>query len=240
MKQPNSNNIVIDTYTDGDIGNQYSANYTQSPGDPDVTNSWGAYKKGSGWITQKVFTGKAVREWIQNKISTIQDLLNTKLNKSDYTISIAEQEDIQPTSGQRFVQKNATVTINTGLDHSVSFNTIILKEAAAITYPKVYFGNIATAIEAPITAEKITAELTLYNTANSYSEVSTALNYFYIAIPNGKTFTMITSNAEPIHTDFEKVGEDIQIGTDTYQLYCLDQNGLPLNRVTSTITIIND
>ena len=75
------------------------------------------------------------------------------------------------------------------------------------------------------------------NATNVYTGIMTNKRYCYLAIPEGKTFTMVTSNTEPIQDDFQLIGTT-NIDSAAFTLYCLDQYDLPMDDVTSTITVI--
>ena len=75
------------------------------------------------------------------------------------------------------------------------------------------------------------------NATNVYTGIMTNKRYCYLAIPEGKTFTMVTSNTEPIQDDFQLIGTTNVDGA-AFTLYCLDQDDLPMDDVTSTITVI--
>ena len=89
--------------------------------------SWGSYSKPGGW-SSLVFTGKAVREWIQSKIAA----LYTKL--SQFQIFVPE-DNYTAGSGEKIVQDYKTITIKDGEGNDLcTYNTIILRKVAVRQY----------------------------------------------------------------------------------------------------------
>lgn len=85
-------------------------------------HSWGQYQKPYGWISKFVWTGKAVRQWIQNKIATLQ---LEKLDKTDYNTSIEFTETVVP-AGKVLREQSKYVKILDGLNQESGFNARVL------------------------------------------------------------------------------------------------------------------
>lgn len=61
---------------------------------PADTESWGSYNSETKQWSEKVYSGKAIREWIQNTIQSIKELLNTKLNIEDYNTTRGQDQSV--------------------------------------------------------------------------------------------------------------------------------------------------
>lgn len=182
MKKPIDEHIVQE-YTGTDISNDYHNDYTPETNDPDIVNSWGAYEKGFGWITQKVFTGKAVREWIQSKI----DALYNKLSR----FTVDTTQDYNP-EGKIIVQKNKTVVIKDGNgDILCSYDTIVLDSIQAYT---VNFYSNGSIIRTETIGEGQTLQLYIptlqgYNFGGWYDNSDFTGNSIHSWTASGSTYT---------------------------------------------------
>lgn len=140
MKQPTSEQIVLGYAPQDEAAGGALESY--NPG----TQTWGQYTKGSGWTSLKVFTGKAVREWVQSKIAALYNRLSSfQVQYSDFTVG----------EGERLVQSNKTVTIKDGEENTLcSFNTIVLDKVTVKQYTLVFNTTFEDVVVQPIIVEE--------------------------------------------------------------------------------------
>lgn len=191
-----------------------------SPGD---SESWGSYNSETKQWSEKVYSGKAVREWIQNTISAIKTLLGQKVDSSSYTadkLALATTLSSKADKTQTATQVNITYPKNfvVETDQNASSAKESLKnvkyevknsdgtklfefwataqeyqEKQAVTYPNVWFIPSNTELTAANINQQI-QNTTPKNSAYSYQNTFDTTNY-YVIVESAHSLTKVVNSS---------------------------------------------
>ena len=183
MKKPNEKNIIID-----------------SPDSRLDSGSWGSYNK--GWVPGIVATGKAIRQWIQNKF---EDLLN-KINNITPNSNIRDRIEYT----QEGTVKTITVK-NLNGNAIFSFETYAPALPIDISTTPIYFLNNVDEFISDFYSINLSNPVQSLSASGTTTRVIPNKNYWYIiSKKRGNTYyklnKAVTNNNENILGNFSNEG----------------------------------
>ena len=160
----------------------------------DINSSWGSYTKANKWGSGKVLTGRAIREWIQTKINSLSNNLNSIF------------QNIQVISSQN--DTIVTHEIKKGETSICSFTTYAPAPPVTLNN-EIYFYQSDSPLDnfasIPGNADNISslpASLTVTRKFNK--------KYCYLFLKNSwELASAVTQNNETITSNFEDKGDGV-------------------------------
>ena len=189
---------------------------------PEANESWGSYNSQTKQWSAKVYSGKAVREWIQNAISNILELLGHKVSDETYA------NDIE--------------TINGTLNAKADKNEVAA--SATIVYPENFVvqtdENSSTATESLKNVKYVVRDSRGNPLFNFWAIVQKYIEYVPPVYPKvwfiSSTEPLLSSDISNrvLSTAPEETGYTYQKSLTTTNYYVVLQTGHSLRKVTNS------